>query len=37
MNTPVRQRDRQLILNALRTGVVPVRGLQHLQMDRQTR
>ncbi|MGK5684008.1 ATP-binding protein [Actinoplanes sp. URMC 104] len=34
MSTPVRQRDRQLILNALRAGVVPGRGLHHLQVGR---
>jgi hypothetical protein len=32
--TPVRQRDRQPILNALRAGVVPGRGLAHLQVGR---
>lgn len=34
MSTPVRQRDRQAILNALRAGVVPGRGLVHLQVGR---
>jgi hypothetical protein len=30
----VRQRERQAILNALRAGVVPGRGLEHLQVGR---
>lgn len=34
MSTPVRQRDRQAILSALRAGVVPTRGLDHLQVGR---
>jgi hypothetical protein len=34
MTTPIRQRDRQTILNALRAGVVPARGLEHLQVGR---
>ena len=32
MTTPVRLRDRALIMNALRAGVVPGRGLEHLQV-----
>lgn len=34
MTAPVRQRDRQAILTALRAGVVPKRGLEHLQVGR---
>ncbi len=34
MNSPVRSRDRQAILTALRAGVVPRRGLAHLQVGR---
>jgi P-loop Domain of unknown function (DUF2791) len=32
MTSPVRQRDRQAILNALRAGVPPSRGLEHIQV-----
>ncbi len=34
MAAPVRARDRQAVLNALRTGVVPARGLEHIQVGR---
>lgn len=34
MTTPVRKRDREAILSALRAGVVPHRGLRHLQVGR---
>lgn len=34
MNGQIRRRDRQAILNALRAGVVPNRGLDHLQVGR---
>jgi hypothetical protein len=34
MTTAIRQRDRAAILRALRSGVVPGRGLEHLQVGR---
>lgn len=34
MSAPIRSRDRQAVLNALRTGVVPARGLEHIQVGR---
>lgn len=34
MSAPVRQRDRQALLAALRAGVVPSRGLEHIQVGR---
>lgn len=34
MTTPIRRRDKQIILQALRAGIAPGRGLAHLQVGR---
>jgi hypothetical protein len=33
-STPIKPRERDVIVQALRAGVVPKRGLQHIQVGR---